>query len=439
MSASRRDVHRMSPDAAGSVGCMSAFWHPFADMHSLEEHGVTTIVRGDGAYVFDDAGRRYLDATASLWYCNVGWGRAEIADAAAEQMRELAAYSTFGDLMNRPAEALAERVAALAPVAESKVFLTSGGSDSIDTATKMARRYWQLRGEPARTVLIRREKAYHGMHTAGTSLAGIPANATGHGDLIEDVVEVPWNDADAVRAAIEAAGPGRAAAFFCEPVIGAGGVFPPPPGYLEAARAICRESGVLFIADEVITGFGRTGDWFASNRYGLDPDIVTCAKGITSGYLPMGAVIAAPWVAEPFWAEGAGLWRHGYTYSGHASVAAAALANLDIMEREGLCERALKLEAPLLEALLPLTDHDLVEEVRGGVGVLAAVNVRQGLLAHDPGLPMRVGMACREAGMLVRPLVGGAIAVSPPLVIGDDEITQIAEAFRTGLDAVANA
>jgi adenosylmethionine-8-amino-7-oxononanoate aminotransferase len=301
----------------------------------------------------------------------------------------------------------------------------------------MARRYWQLRGEPDRTVLIRREKAYHGMHTAGTSLAGIPANATGHGDLIEDVTEVPWNDAEALRAAIESDGRERVAAFFCEPVIGAGGVFPPPPGYLEAAREVCRATGVLFIADEVITGFGRTGDWFASSRFGLEPDIVTCAKGITSGYLPMGGVIAAPWVAEPFWAEGAGPWRHGYTYSGHASVAAAAIANLDIMERENLCERALKLEGPLLEALRPLADHELVEEVRGGVGVLAAVNLRRDLVADDPTLPARVGTACREAGVLVRPLVAGAIAVSPPLVIGDEEIATISEGFRAGLDEVA--
>jgi adenosylmethionine-8-amino-7-oxononanoate aminotransferase len=415
------------------------YWHPFADMAAVVAGGELVLERGDGCSVWDVDGKRYLDATASLWYCNVGWGRSEIGDAAAAQMATLPTYSNFGDIVVPVTLELAERVAGLAPVPGSKVFLTSGGSDSIDTATKMARRYWQLRGEPARTVLIRREKAYHGMHTAGTSLAGIPANATGHGDLIEDVVEVPWHDADALRAAIDAAGPDRVAAFFCEPVIGAGGVFPPPPGYLEAARAVCRESGVLFIADEVITGFGRTGDWFASNRFGLDPDIVTCAKGITSGYLPMGGVIAAPWVAEPFWAEGAGLWRHGYTYSGHAAVAAAALANLDILDREGLCERALKLEAPLLEALLPLADHELVEEVRGGVGVLAAVNLRQDLVTDDPALAMRVGMACREAGMLVRPLVGGAIALSPPLVIGDEEISAIADAFRTGLDAVANA
>lgn len=416
---------------------MSSLWHPFADMHALETTGVTTLVRGDGAYVFDDTGRRYLDATASLWYCNVGWGRDEIADAVSTQMRALPAYSTFGDLTNGPAEALADRVASLAPVAGSKVFLTSGGSDSIDTATKMARRYWQLRDQPDRTVLIRREKAYHGMHTAGTSLAGIAANAAGHGDLIEDVVEVPWDDADALRAAIERDGRDRVAAFFCEPVIGAGGVFPPPAGYLEAAREACRETGVLFVADEVITGFGRAGDWFASSRYGLEPDIVTCAKGITSGYLPMGGVIAAPRIAEPFYAADAGLWRHGYTYSGHATVAAAALANLDIIEREGLLERALKYEGPLLEALQPLAEHDLVEEVRGGVGMLAAVNLRRDLVTEDPGLPTRVGLACREAGMLVRPLVAGAVAVSPPLVIGDEEIGEIAAAFRTGLDAAA--
>src|SRR5918993_5553585 len=204
---------------------MTSFWHPFADMHAVEADGATTLVSGDGAYVVDEGGRRYLEATASLWYCNVGWGRAEIADAVAAQMRELPAYSTFGDLTNRPAEALAERVAAIAPVPGSKVFLTSGGSDSIDTATKMARRYWQLLGETDRTILVRREKAYHGMHTAGTSLAGIPANAAGHGALIQDVLEVPWDDPDSLRAAIDDVGPEQVAAFFCEPVIGAGGVF----------------------------------------------------------------------------------------------------------------------------------------------------------------------------------------------------------------------
>jgi putrescine aminotransferase len=414
---------------------MSSLWHPFADMAAVERDGSMTLVRGQGAYVWDDAGRRYLDATASLWYCNVGWGRTEIADAVAAQMAELPAYSTFGDISNRPAEELADRIASVAPVAGSKVFLTSGGSDSIDTATKMARRYWQLRGEPRRTVLIRRERAYHGMHTAGTSLAGIPANARGHGELIEDVEEVPWDDAQALAALIERTGPDRVAAFFCEPVIGAGGVFPPPEGYLAAVRRICRETGVLFVADEVITGFGRCGDWFASSRFGLEPDIVTCAKGITSGYLPMGAVLASPEVAEPFWADGAGVWRHGYTYSGHAAVAAAALANLDIIEHEDLCARALELEDSLFDALKPTAGHDLVQEVRGGVGVLAAVQLAADAVEADPGLASTLGAACRAAGVLVRPLVGGAVAVSPPLILGDVELGELVEGFRAGLDA----
>jgi hypothetical protein len=172
------------------------------------------------------------------------------------------------------------------------------------------------------------------------------------------------------------------------------------------------------------------------HRFGLDPDIVTCAKGITSGYLPMGAVLAAPTVAEPFWAPGAGVWRHGYTYSGHATVAAAALANLDIMEREGLPARALALESKLLDALSPLADHELVEEVRGGVGVLAAVNLRQDLVAEDPMLPARAGAAIRAAGVIVRPLVAGAIAVSPPLVVDDGDLAELAGGFRAGLDAV---
>ncbi len=338
-------------------------------------------------------------------------------------------------MTNRPASELAERVATLAPVAGSKVFLTSGGSDSIDTATKMARHYWQLRGEPDRTILIRRQRAYHGMHTAGTSLAGIPANASGHGELIEDVLEVPWDDAGALADSIGRAGADRVAAFFCEPVIGAGGVFPPPPGYLEGVREVCRDAGVLLVADEVITGFGRCGDWFASSRFDLQPDILTCAKGITSGYLPMGAVIAAPSVAEPFWAPGAGMWRHGYTYSGHAAVSAAALANIDIMEREGLCQRALQLETALFESLKPLAGHALVDEVRGGVGVLAAIQVSGDAMQADAALPARITASCRDAGLLVRPLVGGAIAVSPPLVIDDAALQELATGFRAGLDA----
>jgi putrescine---pyruvate transaminase len=248
-------------------------------------------------------------------------------------------------------------------------------------------------------------------------------------------VKIAWDSPAALRDAIAAAGPERVAAFFCEPVIGAGGVFAPPDGYLAEVRAICRETGVLFVADEVITGFGRVGDWFASSRWDLEPDIVTCAKGITSGYLPMGAVIAAPWVAEPFWRPGAGLWRHGYTYSGHATAAAAALANLDVMEREELPKRTLELERDLVTALAPLADHPLVAEVRAGTGALAAVQFAGDALEADPGLPARVVTACRANGILTRALGIGALQVSPALVLTQDELGELHDGIRGALDA----
>ena len=413
------------------------FWHAFADMSAVSASGELVLDRGEGAHVWDSKGRRYVDATAGLWFCNVGYGRRELADAAAAQMIKLPSYSTFGDLSNRPAIELAERVSSLAPVPGSKVFLTSGGSDSIDTAMKMARRYWQLLDQPDRTVLIKRQHAYHGMHAAGTSLAGIAANLSGHGRLLPDIVEVPWDDARALAAAIDEAGPQNVAAFFCEPVVGAGGVYAPPDGYLASVRSICRESGVLFVADEVITGFGRCGDWFASNRWNLEPDILTCAKGITSGYLPMGAVVAAPWVAEPFWARGAGMWRHGYTYSGHAVVAAVAIANIAILEREGLCARAMELERELAQALAPLAEHPCVSEVRAGTGVLAAVQLDPKRIAAEPDLPARALAGLRSEGVLSRLLATGALQVSPALVIDAEGLAEVAAGIKAALDALA--
>jgi adenosylmethionine-8-amino-7-oxononanoate aminotransferase len=275
------------------------------------------------------------------------------------------------------------------------------------------------------------------MHLAGTSLAGIDANASGHGTFMSEVIRIPWDDAGALRVAIREAGRDRVAAFFCEPVIGAGGVFAAPPGYLSEVRGICREAGVLFVADEVITGFGRLGDWFASSRFDLAPDLITCAKGLTSGYLPMGAVIAAPRVAEPFAEPGAGMWRHGYTYSGHATAAAVALANLDVLEREDLPSRALVLEKSLAEALRPLEEHPLVEEVRSGTGALAAVQPPAERLAADPGLAVRLVAACREAGVMTRALATGGLQVSPALVIEDADLEELVSGIRAGLDAVA--
>ncbi len=415
------------------------FWHPFADMRSVVANGELVIERGEGACVYDAAGRRYIDATAGLWYCNVGHGRREIADAAAAQMAWLAAYSTFGDLANRPALDLAERVGAYAPLEEPRVFLTSGGSDSIDTAVKLVRRYWRAEGQPDRSLVLSRTHSYHGMHLAGTALAGIEPNRQGYGALVEGVDLVRWDSADALEERIGQAGPERVAAFFCEPVIGAGGVFHAPPGYLAKVRDICRQTGVLFVADEVVTGFGRVGSWFASERFGLEPDLIVCAKGITSGYLPLGALVASGRVAEPFFDGTVGMWRHGYTYSGHAAVAAVALANLDVIEREDLLARAASLEGELAGALRPLESHALVSEVRVAEGVLAAVQIDPVAMAQDPGLPQRVVTAARGAGVMTRTLATGGIQVSPPLVITAGQLGELAGGLRQALDDASAA
>jgi len=406
---------------------VTSYWHPFADMGAVEASGELAIVRGEGAYVFDAAGKRYFDATAGLWYCNVGHGRAEIADAAAAQMRDLAAYNNYGDLTTRPASELAERVSALAPGPGSKVFFASGGSDAIDSAGKLARRYWSELGQPEKVVLLSRRNAYHGVNGFGTSIGGIDPNRAGFGPLLESV-QVDWDSAEALEETIDQVGADRVAAFFCEPVIGAGGVLAPPGGYLERVQEICRARDVLFVVDEVITGFGRCGSWFASERFGLAPDLLTCAKGITSGYLPLGALIVSPRVAEPFFKPGV-MWRHGYTYSGHAAACAAALANLDLIEREGLVEGANELERELAEALAPLADHERVREVRAGTGVLAAVALEVG----DPALLARTMAELRSRGVLSRLLADGALQISPPLVSTRADFDGLAAAIADSL------
>jgi adenosylmethionine-8-amino-7-oxononanoate aminotransferase len=316
---------------------------------------------------------------------------------------------------------------------DARVFLTSGGGDSIDTAAKLVRRHFVVNGQRERTHIIARTQGYHGTHGFGTSLGGIEANTTNWGPLVPAVSTVPYDSLPALEAEIERVGPDKVAAFFCEPVIGAGGVYAPPEGYLEGVREVCRDAGVLFVADEVITGFGRVGSWFASARWNLEPDLMTTAKGITSGYLPMGAVIAAPWIAEPFYDGTAGLWRHGYTYSGHATAAAAALANLDILEREALTDRAKALETELADALAPLEQHDLISEVRRGVGVLAAVQLDPDAIASDATLPARLVAACREHGVLTRALGTGALQISPALILNASETTELVEGISTAL------
>ena len=425
------------PDGPG-LPAEPVLWNAFANMASLAGHAVT-IVRGEGSTVYDDHGRPYLDALASLWYCNVGHGRAELADAAAAQMRRLAAYQTFEPFTNQPAEALARRVAGLAPMPGAKVFFTpGGGSDAVDTAAKLARSYWRALGQDDKQVTIARSHAYHGMNAYGTSLGGIPANTEPFVPLVSLVEHVAWDDASALEKVIETVGARRVAAFFCEPVVGAGGVYPPPEGYLASVREICRRHDVLFVADEVITGFGRTGAWLASERFGLDPDMITTAKGLSSGYAPIGAVIASARVAEPFWRPGSTeMFRHGYTYSAHPTACAVASANLDLIEREQLVARVAELEPVLARALAPVAGHELVGEVRAGTGLLAAVEIAEAARAADPGIGPRLVAEMRERGVITRLLRGVALQVSPPFVITEAEIGRIAEVFAASLDAVA--
>jgi putrescine---pyruvate transaminase len=421
--------------ATGGLGARATrFWHPFSDMSQVAGNEVV-MERGEGSWIFDVTGKRYLDATAALWYCNVGHGRAELAEAAAVQMRQLAACNNFDRLANKPAIALAERLAAMAPVEDAAVFFTSGGSESIDTAAKLVRRYWSAVGKPEKQLLVVRSGAYHGVAGYGTSLAGIEPNATGFGDLLPGVVRLPPHDAAALGKLLEERG-AEVAAFFGEPVIGAGGVQPPVEGYWSEVQRLCRKHDALLVADEVITGFGRLGEWFGSRRLGIEPDVLVGAKGVTSGYQPLGVVIVGPRVQEPFWKGKAGLFRHGYTYSGHPTACAVALANLDILEREGLLARVRDLEAVLAREVRRLETHPHVAEVRT-IGLLAGVELAAETLARKPGLCDVVVAEARQRGVLSRGLVAKSLQVSPPFVIEEAQIRLLVDTFAVAIDSAA--
>ncbi|MFP3882122.1 MAG: aspartate aminotransferase family protein [Actinomycetota bacterium] len=409
---------------------MGSFWHPFADMSKVQ-HAPFIIDRGDGVYAFDEENNRYLDATASLWYMNVGYGRDEIVEAMDKQARKLPTFHTFIDYATRAPLELAERIAGVSPDPDSKVFFGSGGSDAVDTAAKLTRRYFNAIGQPERTVFITREWAYHGMHTYGTTLGGMEPNRVGYGgDMVGDVVSVPYDDAEAVEKAIDHAGAERIAGIFVEAVIGAGGVRPVPAEYLTRVRGAIRDAGGLYISDEVITAFGRVGDWFAANKWDLEPDLITFAKGITCGYAPLGGVIAAPHIAEPFFTTPGLIFRHGYTYSGHTTSCVAGLVVMDILERENLLQRAGELESEIYDALVPLEKLDVVSNVRRGVGALAAIQLEVG---DDDSLPARAAAACRDAGVLTRAVGGGGLQVSPALIMTPEQVSEMASLFEEGL------
>ena len=393
------------------------------------------IERGDGVWIWDTQGNRYLDSTAALWYCLIGYGRHELAEAAEKQMRLIPSYSSFGDVTTEPTVELAEKIASISPLPDTAVFFTSGGSESVDTAAKMVRRYWNVVGKPQKRIIVTRGQGYHGMAGFGTSIGGILANTTGYGPLIEDVVVLSADCTHAFAQLLEEKAD-QVAAFVGEPVRGAGGVYPPPNGYWQEIERLCRKHDVLLVCDEVITGFGRLGSWFSSPQFGIEPDLIIGAKGVTSGYLPLGVVLCGPRIQEPFWHGSAGMLRHGYTYSGHATACAVGIANLDILEKEKVIEHGARMADVLRSELLPLQEHSLVREVRT-IGMLAAIELSEEARRIAPNLVDQVILEARRHEVMTRNLLGQALQISPALIIEPKEIAFMAKALVESLDAVA--
>jgi putrescine aminotransferase len=404
--------------------------HPFA-APARPAGEYLEIVRGEGCRLWDSDGRSYLDATASLWYCAAGHGRREIADAVAAQMGQVAAYHTFGSFTNAPQLRLAEMLAELEPIPDARVLFTQTGSEAVDSALKLARAGHRAAGDAGRTIFLSRHYAYHGVMVGGTSVSGLPANRRPFGPMLGDCYQVERDSLEAMRAAVAFHGPERIAAIITEPVQGAGGVFPPPAGYLQGLRELCDESGALLIYDEVITAFGRLGSWFGSHHYGVTPDLMTFAKAITSGYLPLGGVVVGPRVRGWLEADDGYLLTHGGTYAGHPTCCAAGVANLEILSAESLPDRAREAGRRLRAGLNQLIGRPGVAEVRGE-GLMQAI-------ALEP--PLTAGAMI--AALLARGVVGrglpytNSVAFSPPLIISDGEIDEILEATGAALTDVA--
>jgi len=401
------------------------FLHPFAKPTRQQ---FITVARGEGARIYDVDGNEYIDGMASLWYCAIGHGRREMADAIANQVTTIEAYSAFDPFTTRVADELCERISDLSPIDDSRVFLCNSGSEAVDSAMKLARLAHVQAGRPERTLIISRGRGYHGTNYGGTSAQGIPPNRAGYGPLVGDVLHVDPDDIEGMSK-LMSTNSERLAAVISEPVQGAGGVFPPTDGYLQQLRKLCDQHGAYLIFDEVITGFGRLGTWFGAQHFGVTPDLLTFAKAVTSGYQPLGGVIVAKSVRAPIEADTAFLLRHGYTYSGHATACASALANLDIIERESLLERAVHIGRRLESGLTALANDGMIDHARGRVAVWAA--------AHKTGVdPMVVRDRMLAAGAITRALNTDTNSFCPPLVIADAELDRLIDIFATTTAAV---
>ena len=427
--------------------------HPFTENQGLADKGARVITRARGVWITDSDGHDILDAMAGLWCVAIGYGRDELAEAAARQMRELPYYNTFFQTTHVPAIALADKLAALAPGDLNHVFFAGGGSEANDTNIRMVRHYWALKGQPERNIIISRKNAYHGSTVGSGSLGGMSGMHAQGGMPIPDIHHINqphWyaeggdmdpNDFGLARAreleeAIEHYGPDRVGAFIGEPIQGAGGVIIPPETYWPEIQRICDKYGILLIADEVICGFGRTGNWFGSQTMGIKPHIMTIAKGLSSGYAPIGASIVCDEVALTI---GKDEFNHGYTYSGHPVAAAVALENLRILEDEAIVDHVRDVAGPYLKQKWEaLTDHPLVGEARisGLMGSIALTpdKTARAKFAGDEGT---VGYICRErcfANQLVMRHVGDRMIIAPPLVITPEEIDILIARARKSLD-----
>jgi adenosylmethionine-8-amino-7-oxononanoate aminotransferase len=429
--------------------------------HSVYYEGghVPIIVKGEGCYIWDDQGRKYFDGLSGLFTVQVGHGRKELGAAAAKQMEELA-YFPIWSYAHRPAIELAERLAHYAPGDLNRVFFTSGGGEAVETAWKLAKQYFKLTGKPTKHKVISRNVAYHGTPQGALSITGIPVAKIPFEPLVPGGVKVPNTNfyrapdnlrddekafgrwaADRIAEAIEFEGPDSVAAVFLEPVQNSGGCFPPPPGYLERVREICDEYDVLMVADETICAFGRIGDMFAMKRFGVDPDIITCAKGMTSGYAGLGAMIASERLFEPF-KHGTTSFLHGYTWGGHPMAAAVAMANLDIFEREDINGNVRRNEGAFLATLNKLRDLNIVGDVRGmgyfyGIELVKDKVTRETFNDDESERLLRgfLSKALFDAGLYCRADDRGdpVVQLAPPLIAGQKEFDEIEGILRSVL------
>lgn len=431
--------------------------HPLGDLEAPPGAVPQLMFRsGEGAVLTDLDGRSYIDAMASLWNVNVGYGRETLAAAAAEQMRTLAFSSAYGGFGHAPGARLAARLAELAPGDLEVTFFASGGAEANDTAYKIARLYWKLRGQPARVRIVSRLRDYHGLTYGATSATGLPVYWKGFEPLAEGFLHAPAPDpyrftaaregesageayARALEEVVLEAGPDTVAAVVAEPVQGAGGVIVPPADYFPRVREICDRHGLLLIADEVITGFGRTGRWFAMEHWGVVPDLMIFAKGVTSGYVPLSGVTMRRHVHDTLRLQRS-TFAHGFTYSGHPVACAVALRNLQIIEEEDLVSRAAELGRRLLARLDGLRAHPIVGDVRG-LGLLAGVELvrdraTRASFEASVGAARRVWLAALAEGVIFRPLPGDVIAICPPFVISETQLDEVVDGLSRAIARV---